>query len=238
MLRFFAHTAAEVVDRVIVGSTQWGELFDKHDFFHKYKYYLQVIASSGSADMQLKWSGTVESRVRQLIMKLELVPTLICAHPFIKGFNQVSHCLDENEVRLVAIGDIPEAVANRTKLKELPKEGDAAKEQDEAAKKEDQKDGSRTVWTTTFYIGLCVEPRQGECCGIFFPRLAGQLTTRGGATVRQPTPLVRASLIFRILPTNLRPKSRRGSSLTTARWGSSCGISNGQLRSHVRGQCE
>ncbi|KAH0445911.1 hypothetical protein IEQ34_025255 [Dendrobium chrysotoxum] len=77
--------AAEVVDRIIVGTTGWSELFEKHDFFHSYKYYLLVVASSGSAELQLKWSGTVESKIRQLIMKLELVPTLMCGSPLHQG---------------------------------------------------------------------------------------------------------------------------------------------------------
>ena len=145
----------EVVDRIFLGKAQWDELWEKHDFFHKYKYYLQVIASSGSADLQLKWEGTVESRIRQLVMKLELVPTLLCAHPFIKGFNQESVCHTDEEVRQVAMGEAPAAVAERTKLQELPKEGEA-KEKDE----QDADKGRRTIYTTTFYIGLQIEPRQ------------------------------------------------------------------------------
>lgn len=151
---------AEIVDRVFQGKAQWAELFEKHDFFHKYKYYLQVIASSGSADLQLKWQGTVESRLRQLVMKLELVPTLLYAHPFVKGFNQESLCFTDEEVRQVATGDIPEAVAARTKVQELPTEGDAAKEKDEAVQESDADKGHRTIYTTTFYIGLKIEPRQ------------------------------------------------------------------------------
>lgn len=158
--------AAETVDKVVVGSASWKDLFRKHDFFHKYKYYLQVIASSGSTDLQLKWEGTVESKIRQLVMKLELVPTLMCAHPFTKGFDQVSECHNDDEVRMVATGDVPEEVASRTKLESLP-EGQAAKEQDEQAAKEQasQPEGHRTIWTTTFYIGLCIEPRQANTTG-------------------------------------------------------------------------
>lgn len=155
---------AEIVDRIMVGSANWSELFTGHDFFHKYKYYLQVVASSGSADLQLKWSGTVESKVRQLIMKLEQVPTLMCAHPYIKGFDQKSICYNDSEVRLVATGNVPEEVAKRTEVEDLPKEGlgaDEAKEKDIEAKQIEQEEGHRTIWTTTFYIGLCVEPRPG-----------------------------------------------------------------------------
>ena len=52
----FRRTAAEVVDKVIVGTTTWSELFAPHDFFSKYRYYLQITASSASAEVQLKWS--------------------------------------------------------------------------------------------------------------------------------------------------------------------------------------
>ncbi|KAF8180149.1 Poly(A) polymerase central domain-containing protein [Pholiota molesta] len=138
---------AEIVDRVIVGTAEWSELFAKHDFFHKYRYYLQVIASTGNADLQRKWAGTVESRLRQLVMKLEYVDSLILAHPFIKGFDQVSYCLSEEEVRAVAQGEISDAIASR--------------------KKEDieGKEGAGPVYSTTFYIGLAIEPKQPGAVG-------------------------------------------------------------------------
>ena len=46
---------ADIVDKVIVGTADWVELFAKHDFFHKYRYYLQIIASTGEHDLQIKW---------------------------------------------------------------------------------------------------------------------------------------------------------------------------------------
>lgn len=154
-----------------MGSASWSELFSKHDFFHKYRYYLQITASTGDADLQLKWcdssrhstlqqykiyacrSGTVESRLRQLVMKLEfLVEALTLAHPFVKGFHQTLHCIDEAEVRAVAQGDISEAVKKRKK-EEI--EG---------------KEGASTVYSTTFYIGLAIEPKPGalvlSSCGV------------------------------------------------------------------------
>ncbi|KAG2069272.1 Poly(A) polymerase [Suillus decipiens] len=136
-----AGIGADIVDKVIVGTASWSELFQKHDFFHKYRYYLQVIASTGTAELQIKWAGTVESRIRQLVMKLEYVDSLILAHPFIKGFDQVSHCITEEEVRQVAQGQISDVVAKRTKA---DIEG---------------LDGSSTVYSTTFYIGLLIEPK-------------------------------------------------------------------------------
>ncbi|PWN41576.1 Poly(A) polymerase [Ceraceosorus guamensis] len=149
---------AEVAQRIMEQQSTWTELFAHHDYFSQYRNYLQVIASSGSADLQLKWAGTVESRIRGLVMKLEQVTMLQLAHPFVKGFNQVSQCLNDDEVRLVATGDIPKEVAERTKKEELPAGGDreALQKKDEEAKKAEAEGQGRTIWTTTFYIGLQV----------------------------------------------------------------------------------
>ncbi|KAA1466552.1 Poly(A) polymerase [Dentipellis sp. KUC8613] len=138
---------ADIVDKVIVGTATWSELFAKHDFFHKYRYYLQIIASTGDPALQIKWAGTVESRLRQLVMKLEFVESLTLIHPFTKGFEQVSYCLSETEVRAVAQGETNEEIQKR--------------------KKEDieGKEGASTVYTTTFYIGLAIEAKQPGSVG-------------------------------------------------------------------------
>ena len=75
-------------------------------------------------------------------MKLEYVDALTLAHPFVKGFDQTLFCLSDDEVRACASGEVPEAAAKR--------------------KKEDteDKEGASTVYTTTFYIGLAIEPKQ------------------------------------------------------------------------------
>lgn len=86
-------------------------------------------------------SGTVESKLRQLVMKLEYVESLVIAHPFIKGFDQEVLCLTDEEFRAVAEGEIPPATLKR--------------------KKEDCEGiEGRMVYTTAFYIGLAVEPKQ------------------------------------------------------------------------------
>lgn len=98
-------------------------------------------------------------------MKLEFVDALTLAHPFIKGFEQISYCLNDEEVRAVASGDIPDVVARR--------------------KKEDVegKEGASTVYTSTFFIGLLVEkeerkqgappfaPSQVQCRFVFISSL-------------------------------------------------------------------
>lgn len=87
-------------------------------------------------------SGTVESRLRQLVMKLEFVDTLVLAHPYIKGFDRTSYCVDDVEQRAVSVGEVPPAVATRTEADLVEGQGG-------------------TVWTTTFYIGLMIERRPG-----------------------------------------------------------------------------
>ena len=65
---------ADIVDKVIVGTAQWSELFAKHEFFHKYRYYLQVIASTGSAALQIKWYALALLHFDDLFFDLILYP--------------------------------------------------------------------------------------------------------------------------------------------------------------------
>ncbi|SCV68510.1 BQ2448_631 [Microbotryum intermedium] len=135
--------ASDIVDKVFVGTTTWSELFEPHDFFSRYRIYLQITASSGSADVQLKWSGTVESKVRQLVMKLEFVDTLTLAHPYVKGFDRTYYCVSREEQHAVATGEVPPEVDIRPESELNPEEGG-------------------TVYTTTFYIGLMIEKKPGS----------------------------------------------------------------------------
>ena len=50
---------ADIVDKVIVGKASWSELFEKHDFFTKYRYYLQVIASTVDPAAHVKWCVSI-----------------------------------------------------------------------------------------------------------------------------------------------------------------------------------
>jgi poly(A) polymerase len=72
-------------------------------------------------------------------MKLELVESLTLAHPFVKGFDQVSYCVSDEEVRLVARGGTTEAIEKR---------------------KAEDLEGVRPVYSTTFYVGLGMTTKQ------------------------------------------------------------------------------
>jgi poly(A) polymerase len=73
-------------------------------------------------------------------MKLEFVETVVVAHPFVKGFEDVCHCLSAEELRTVSEGTISDEIRSR--------------------KKEDVegKEGAVTVYSTNFFIGLAIEP--------------------------------------------------------------------------------
>lgn len=131
--------AAEITEKILHSDGSWETLFSKNDFFHRYKYYLQVIASSDSTEEQNKWSGMVESRLRQLIMKLELVENLEIAHPYVKGFDRNIHCTTEAQKHNAHHG-IFNAETEDTK--------EASEEMEPV-----------TIFTTTFYVGIGVMPK-------------------------------------------------------------------------------
>lgn len=87
--------------------------------------------------------GLVEARLRHLVMKLEVVEHLVLAHPFIKGYRKVHKCANDEEAY---------AVANGLSIPPKEKAEDASTEATNV----------REVYTTTFYIGLCVESRPGK----------------------------------------------------------------------------
>jgi len=138
------HRAIEITDKIMNLNESWSLLFTMHDFFHRYKYYLQVIASSDSMDHQRVWSSLVESRLRHLVIKLEYVENLVLAHPFIKGFDNSFVCTSEESQINAGRGlPIPET-----------SEDTSSKSTDEPKKT------PLMIYTTTFYIGLEIEPRQ------------------------------------------------------------------------------
>ncbi|KAL1921740.1 uncharacterized protein VTP21DRAFT_10382 [Calcarisporiella thermophila] len=147
--------AMEITDRLMIGAGKWEELFEKSDFFHRYRNYLQVIAASGSEEKQLRWSGFVESRIRQLVMKLEIAEGVLLAHPYVTCFDKIHYCANDEEATAAASGETVPGTKN------MPKSKEEGKEDAERIEKE----GGRIVYTSTFYIGLCIEPKTAATKG-------------------------------------------------------------------------
>lgn len=55
----------------------WDTLFEPFAFFEAYKNYLQIEVSAEIADDLRKWKGWVESRLRQLTLKVNLFPEVL-----------------------------------------------------------------------------------------------------------------------------------------------------------------
>ncbi|CAG8806487.1 1823_t:CDS:2, partial [Racocetra persica] len=138
--------AAEIADHVMIGTGKWADLFEKHDFFIRYRYYLQIIASSDSSERQLKWSGMVESRIRHLVSKLESVENLALAHPFVKGFDKIYHCTSDQMATDVMHGIFDSTSTSDKNSTELSQNGT-------------EPATVRDIYTTTFYVGLDINPR-------------------------------------------------------------------------------
>lgn len=88
----------EIMSQINTGKKTWSDLFARHDFFHKYKFYLCIVAATeGTSEDHLKWSGMVESKLRLLVQKLEVTDGIQLAHPYVKDFNNTFKCKDGEE---------------------------------------------------------------------------------------------------------------------------------------------
>jgi poly(A) polymerase len=83
-------------------------------------------------------SAAVESKVRQLVGKLEITQQLERVHPFVKGFDKTYHTINSQEHGEVVLGNVPAMIANRT----------------EEEAKALAPDEWQAIYTTTYYIGL------------------------------------------------------------------------------------
>ncbi|KAF7346830.1 hypothetical protein MSAN_01822100 [Mycena sanguinolenta] len=135
---------ADTLTKIVAGTATWSELFSKHDFFHRYRNYIQVIALTRDPELQVKWAGTVESRMRHLVMKLEYVDNLRLAHPFAKGFPRVVRCASEDEAREVLRGQLPSS--SEAEGAEVDDAGNEA--------------GPHKIYFTAFFVGLAVRPKE------------------------------------------------------------------------------
>ena len=97
----------QIAEEIMLGKRTWKDLFEKHTFFtHDFKFYLTVISSGRTKEAQNKWSGFVESRVRVLVQKLEMHPSIALARPFNKGYDRVHRCKTDAQVEEIQTGNL------------------------------------------------------------------------------------------------------------------------------------
>lgn len=149
-----------IADGIFKGTHTWVDMFKKHSFFTAdHRYYLSIIASSNDADAAKAWSGLVESKVRHLVMQLELQADIISlARPYTKGFKRSHKVNDNDQAGEVRKGSMKYKVDETTTVETTDPElvtsnGDGAAIAETTETKLNG-DGAQTIYTYTFYIGL------------------------------------------------------------------------------------
>ncbi|CCX04395.1 Similar to Poly(A) polymerase pla1; acc. no. Q10295 [Pyronema omphalodes CBS 100304] len=135
-----------IIHEIMDGKSPWSKLFAPHTFFTQdYRYYLRVISAARTKDEQLLWSGLVESKLRHLVSKLEMLDNIQLAHPFNKGFEYEVECNNEDEVMRVIRGEnIDQSEANGT------------------AVDSNGKSSKVKAYTTSFYVGLVLDTSKSK----------------------------------------------------------------------------
>ncbi|XVE70984.1 hypothetical protein DITRI_Ditri10aG0113700 [Diplodiscus trichospermus] len=87
----------KICEEIELSKAQWNALFEPYLFFEAYKNYLQIDIVSADADDLLAWKGWVESRLRQLTLKIERDTNgMLQCHPYPNEYvdtsKQFPHC--------------------------------------------------------------------------------------------------------------------------------------------------
>jgi len=77
----------DITTKVEKDEAEWKELFEKLDFFSLYKTYLQINCSSSTDIVHSKWVSFVDSRLRFIILKLEVTAGIEYGHPYPKTYD-------------------------------------------------------------------------------------------------------------------------------------------------------
>ncbi|KAF2757026.1 Poly(A) polymerase papa [Pseudovirgaria hyperparasitica] len=161
--------ASDITNEIFMGRKAWKDLFRRHTFFTEgYKYYLSIVAASRTKDAQSIWSGLVQSRLRRLVTGIEVSDASVeLAHPFNKGFERVHQCKTDEEVEMTLQGSLKFQVKEvKTETTEDTKDikqavvAEGSTENVEMPNKtlgEVNSDGVRTIYSTTFYVGIELE---------------------------------------------------------------------------------
>ncbi|XP_052209473.1 nuclear poly(A) polymerase 4 isoform X2 [Diospyros lotus] len=91
------HHGNRICEEIELNKAQWCALFDPYLFFEAYKNYLQIDIIAADADDLLTWRGWVESRLRQLTLKIERdTYGMLQCHPYPNEYVDTSkpcpHC--------------------------------------------------------------------------------------------------------------------------------------------------
>lgn len=148
--------ASQIMDHVLSGQKTWDALFERHTFFTKdHKYYLSVVATSRTKELNATFSGLVGSKVRLIAKGIDDGQTGIdTARPYVKSFTRLHRCKNEEEIFDVSQGSLDYMIP----ASEIPEDGVV------------QADGEvKILYTTTFYIGLTLPAEGNKSLDISYP---------------------------------------------------------------------
>ncbi|KAG6644030.1 nuclear poly(A) polymerase 4-like [Carya illinoinensis] len=91
------HHGHRICEDIELNKAQWSTLFEPYLFFEAYKNYLQVDVIAANTDDMLAWKGWVESRFRQLTLKIErdtdgMLQCHPCPNEYVDMSKPCSHC--------------------------------------------------------------------------------------------------------------------------------------------------
>ncbi|GAB5592281.1 polynucleotide adenylyltransferase [Umbelopsis nana] len=141
--------ASKIVDKIMLGTATWRELFEEHNFFSLYKHYIRIGVYSSTPEDQLQWCGRIESRIRRLVAAVETLPQFLVVHPLIDGVSAEYDGLTYGQIQAVAFNDY-----TPNKLFKPPSNG--------SSKSEANAISQNKLYTTQFYIGLLLRPAHGD----------------------------------------------------------------------------
>lgn len=70
----------DTVDEIFANKSSWSKLFEPVDFIAKYKHFLRVDIESSNIKDHVEWSGLIESKLRQLVLNMEINNPINIAH--------------------------------------------------------------------------------------------------------------------------------------------------------------
>ncbi|KAF6015389.1 hypothetical protein HII12_000932 [Brettanomyces bruxellensis] len=154
--------ASGIIKQIKEGKKNWSAMFQKHDFFYKYKFYLTVIAATReSYEDHLGWSGLVKSKLRLLVQKLENIPEIALAHPYVNPF--MNSYISESESELFKMKDLYGTIAGEKFAKEHLEEVKIDDETNFKKVEEEVKNsGKHIIHLMKLYIGLSLDIKGRE----------------------------------------------------------------------------
>ncbi|PIA18054.1 Poly(A) polymerase [Coemansia reversa NRRL 1564] len=175
-----------IVDKVMQHETTWRDLFEKDEFFRRYKFYLQVNVSSTDGDVQHGLHGFLESRVRQYVTRLETTGQFVLIHPYIKSYDHDFVCKSDEEAQRIRAGflpvqqeapalvpdeksiNVPTPAVPEADQDNMEESSDSeSKDRDGKAEKDDSNSSGDTgkIYTSAFYLGLLLTERDRSPAG-------------------------------------------------------------------------